>query len=396
MTTDSHPLQPPGILVSSTFYDLKQQRENLRRFVQDELGYRPLLSEHPSFPINPDVSTIENCRERVTRDADSLVLVVGRRYGSIDDRSAKSVTNLEYLAARQKGIPIHAFVERGILDMVAVWRSNPATDFTGQVDTPLLFEFIEEIRSSDRVWMQEFDLAQDIIDALRIQFAYQHRDGLLLAWRLRALGEAPWLEDLRGETLRIVLERPFGWEYRLFASSLRDALRSHHRLRRRHRSGVPLGLGEDVPDPLPWVQARFVDATRLGKAVDFLVNSTLQDALRPPGTPGDPEAILFVTESLGGLYRDAMQWSERLRTVNTHRCFVVLLQTVGSMLDSFVVQLEEFSAQIIEALAHVLPAAQRGENEAIELTLTLSVAPEVMQRFQREIAAAAECLKRGQ
>src|SRR4051812_38185729 len=77
MTT---PAAAPTIMVSSTFYDLKQYREDIRRFIEDDLGYRPLLSEHPSFPINPDLSAIENCRERVQRDADVLVLVIGKRY----------------------------------------------------------------------------------------------------------------------------------------------------------------------------------------------------------------------------------------------------------------------------------------------------------------------------
>jgi hypothetical protein len=43
------------------------------------LYYRPLLAEHPSFPIDPDAITIENCRRRVEQDADTLVLVIGGR-----------------------------------------------------------------------------------------------------------------------------------------------------------------------------------------------------------------------------------------------------------------------------------------------------------------------------
>src|SRR4051812_24629597 len=131
----------PGVMVSSTFFDLKQIREDLRTFLADDLGYRALLSEHPSFPITPELPTIENCRERVERDADVLILVIGRRYGSMDDRSATSITNLEYLAAREKGIPIYAFVERGIRTLLPVWRANPSSDFSQEVDSVELFKF---------------------------------------------------------------------------------------------------------------------------------------------------------------------------------------------------------------------------------------------------------------
>jgi hypothetical protein len=112
----------PYVMVSSTFYDLRQVRANLSKFISDELGYIPLLSELPSFPINPDLSTIENCRARVENNADIFVLIIGGRYGSIDDETNKSITNLEFLAARQKGIPINAFIERGILSVIPVWK----------------------------------------------------------------------------------------------------------------------------------------------------------------------------------------------------------------------------------------------------------------------------------
>ena len=75
----------PALMVSSTFYDLRQVRTDLAHFISDELGYVALLSELDSFPVDPDINTVENCRTRVERYADILVLIVGGRYGSIDD-----------------------------------------------------------------------------------------------------------------------------------------------------------------------------------------------------------------------------------------------------------------------------------------------------------------------
>ncbi len=143
-------------MVSSTFYDLRQIRADLARFITDELGYIPLLSELPSFPVDPDLDTLANCRARVERDADIFVLVIGGRYGSIDDKTNKSITNLEFLAARQKGIPVYAFVEKGVAAVVPIWKSNPSADFSATVDTPLVFDFIEYVRSQERVWTYQF------------------------------------------------------------------------------------------------------------------------------------------------------------------------------------------------------------------------------------------------
>ena len=115
----------PCVMISSTYYDLRQVRADLEQFLTRDLGYQALLSEFPSFPVDPDKTTIENCRARVEQNADILVLVIGGRYGSVDAPSDKSVTNLEYLAARAKGIPIYAFVEKRTLGALTLWEANP-------------------------------------------------------------------------------------------------------------------------------------------------------------------------------------------------------------------------------------------------------------------------------
>src|SRR5262245_9934914 len=109
---------PPKVMVSSTFYDLRHVRADLARFIADDLGYVPLLSELPSFPVNPDLDTVANCRARVEQDADIFILVIGGRYGSIDDKTDSSITNLEFLAARQKGVPVYSFIEKSILALL--------------------------------------------------------------------------------------------------------------------------------------------------------------------------------------------------------------------------------------------------------------------------------------
>ena len=79
------------------------------------------------------------------------MLVIGGRYGSIDATPNKSVTNLEYTSARHKHIPIYVFIDPQVLALLPLWKRNPAADFSGQVDSPRLFEFIEHVRTIDSV-----------------------------------------------------------------------------------------------------------------------------------------------------------------------------------------------------------------------------------------------------
>ena len=131
-------LQCPSVFVSSTCFDLHEIREQLRVFIES-FGFDPMLSEFNSFPVNPLDGTVDNCRKNVEDRADILVLIVGNHYGSTDDHG-KSITNLEYLQARAKGIPIYVFVSRTILEWLSVWKENPDAKFPG-VDSPKLFEF---------------------------------------------------------------------------------------------------------------------------------------------------------------------------------------------------------------------------------------------------------------
>lgn len=101
----------PTIFISSTCYDLKQIRASLKAVIEEELGLEAMLSEYSSFPLDPSLGTVENCLRAVQERADILILIVGSRYGYVNE-TGKSVTNLEYLKAKEKGIPIYVFVEK--------------------------------------------------------------------------------------------------------------------------------------------------------------------------------------------------------------------------------------------------------------------------------------------
>ena len=197
---------------TSCVTDLRQIRDDLRQFIEG-LGYQPLLSEHPSFPIDPDATTIEDCRRRVEQDADVLVLMIGGCYSSIDATPNTSVTNLEYTSARHKRIPIYVFIDSQVLALLPLRKCNQASDFSEHVDSPWLFEFIEHVRTIDGVWMDEFRSARDITDALRTQFAFQQHTGLRLQRHTLGLADQDWFDTLYGEALRVAFDRPPAWEY---------------------------------------------------------------------------------------------------------------------------------------------------------------------------------------
>ena len=83
------------------------------------------MSEHDSFPIDPDRTTVENSRRNVRENADIYVMVVGARYGSIDAEADKSVTNLEFVEARARGVPAYGLCQQGRPRAVAGVEGEP-------------------------------------------------------------------------------------------------------------------------------------------------------------------------------------------------------------------------------------------------------------------------------
>ena len=119
----------PVVFVSSTCYDLKQIRSDMKAFFENHYGFDAMLSEFDSFPIDPCVGSFENCLNNVDQCADLFVLIVGNRYGHILE-SGKSITNLEYLHAKAKGIPVYVFVSKQIINTLPIWRANKTGDFS--------------------------------------------------------------------------------------------------------------------------------------------------------------------------------------------------------------------------------------------------------------------------
>ena len=171
-----------SVFVSSTCYDLRQIRADLREFLERS-GFDAVLSESNGFPIAPDASILDNCLRAVEQGADIFVLIIGGRYGSVTEQG-RSITNLEFLRAKAADTPVYIFVERRVLAALPLWITNPNGDFTSVVDTPKVFEFISSIRDSGNHWVFAFDTAQDICDTLRTQFSYLFREALELRCRV--------------------------------------------------------------------------------------------------------------------------------------------------------------------------------------------------------------------
>jgi hypothetical protein len=385
----------PKVFVSSTFFDLRQVRDDLRSFIE-ELGYEPLLSEHPSFPIDPSLTTIENCRRRVEQDADLFILIVGARYGSRDPDSSRSVTNIEYLAARAKGVPVYAFIEKRLEPLLSLWKAQPTVDLSTEIDTPDLLRFIDNIRGDDKVWTSSFERASEILECLRAQFAFLMWEGL--QWR-RKLDERPlnsYLRKLTGLSLRLALERPSGWEYLLLAQVVRDEVEASRHLREEHEESLALELGEDVDDPIHWPARRLDELRRLIGTLSPIMNTIAPRGVGAPGQTGNPDEIAFAGRAIGCVYASALRWSRRVRSANLPEDLEGVRRILARFTDEVLQEIEEYGERLHSLVTKALASPPDSEARTFAATLTLRLSDSLVEELNVELERlAAETSPRG-
>lgn len=167
----------PKVFISSTCYDLRYIRENLKYFIRT-LGYEPILSEDGDVFYNPKSHTHDSCLEEIP-NCQIFVLIIGGRYGGKFKDTKQSITNAEYKEAVRLKIPIFTLVEQGVYSDHHVYtknKKNTSVDYLKihypSSDNNMIFEFIDEVRKKTiNNAIVPFRNFADIEDYLRKQWA---------------------------------------------------------------------------------------------------------------------------------------------------------------------------------------------------------------------------------
>lgn len=365
----------PTVFISSTCYDLKQIRTDIKDFFEGQLEYDILLSEYSTFPLDPNVGTLDNCLRVVNERADIFVLVVGCRYGSVTE-TGHSITNMEYLEAKAKGIPIYAFVDTKILNMLPLWRDNPNGNFTSTVDTPKLFEFVDSFRGNDGIWSFGFETAQNIISTLRAQLGYLFCDSLNIRQKAISKSFSKKVLSLDASCFQILLLRPFAWEHKFFGQVLRFKLMELSDHRRDFDYGFTFAPAKSIRTVDELFDYIHLKVSQLQKSIDnisILIYTTLPEALGAPGADGDPEHIIYAADKLAAIYSSIIDWSLDFNTIITDDDFNGLATSFSKMCEATLCDIERFSKDFIEMVRQIPDHMPENASQiSLQITLTLN------------------------
>lgn len=188
----------PRIFISSTFYDLKQVRVELDKFI-DGLGYEPVRNEVGDIPYGKDEELQSYCYKEVS-NVDILVSIIGGRYGSAATNEGLSkeysISQMELKTAWNEGKQVFIFIENSVLTEYETYfiNKNNKDVIYRFVDNPNIYRFIEEIKGlSSNNNIKGFDTADDIKSYLKEQLAGLFKQFLLDSKRMK---EAIVLRDI--------------------------------------------------------------------------------------------------------------------------------------------------------------------------------------------------------
>jgi len=223
----------PRVFISSTFYDLRDVRNDLERFVES-LGYQAVAHERGDVPYEREKELEAYCYREIG-NVDVLVCVLGGHFGSQSTADAdRSISQMEFRTAHKLNKQIYTFVREEVLSEHKTFLANRDVEGFRSVhaDDPRIHEFLTEVLALGRNnVVKSFSRTEHITDFLRSQWAGLFRN--YLDERERAI-EGAWVRKLETavqtvEQLVTLLEK----ERRNESTGVADILRANHPLAQR-------------------------------------------------------------------------------------------------------------------------------------------------------------------
>ncbi|MDO6685891.1 MULTISPECIES: DUF4062 domain-containing protein [unclassified Agarivorans] len=170
----------PRVFISSTCFDLAEVRDSLTSFCEG-FGFEVVMSDRGDVFYHPDLHTHESCINEIS-NCQLFILIIGGRFGGrYKIEQSKSITNAEYVAAKEKDIPIFSFVKEDVLADHHVYQKNKGKRHSKNIEYPSMekqeyaeniFDFIDTVRSpSKNNGFFGFKFARDLHDSLRKQWS---------------------------------------------------------------------------------------------------------------------------------------------------------------------------------------------------------------------------------
>jgi len=97
----------PRIFVSSTYYDLRQTRDNIKGFIEG-LGYEAVMHEHSGVAYTQNTNLEKDCYREIS-GCEIVVSIIGNSFGSQSSENELSITMNEIKTAIKNKKKVYIF-----------------------------------------------------------------------------------------------------------------------------------------------------------------------------------------------------------------------------------------------------------------------------------------------
>lgn len=162
----------PRVFVSSTYYDLRQTRDNIKSFIEN-LGYEAVMHEHSGVTYTQNGELEYDCYRELS-SCEIFVSIIGSSFGSKSNDNELSITMNEIKTAIKNKKKIYIFIANNIYIENNTYIQNKGnSDFkSAYTDNLKIHQFIEELKELNHTnVIIPFETTDQIIGALKAQFA---------------------------------------------------------------------------------------------------------------------------------------------------------------------------------------------------------------------------------
>ena len=245
------------------------------------------------------------------------------------------------------------------------------------MDSRKLFEFVDTLYAGGDQWVFPFELAHDITLTLRTQLAKLFGDALQLRKRMRQAALPPAIASLSGTSLRIALEKPSAWEYKLLLSVIKDEMSAAQELKGRWSRGLGAGSPKalQVGEFIDWLQGKNHELLRIIQSATRYFEYAFQVAIGKPAEAGDAEQIVEAGRGLVGCYIQMLRWGLSVQDAALGQEFERVLELQSRWPGTSIDRFEHF----VELYENGMARFSSGEKVTIEHVVKFDLPEEVTQ-----------------
>lgn len=167
----------PKVFISSTYYDLRNIRTDLERYIK-ERNFEPILNERGHIAYASQVRLEEYCYREID-NCDILISIIGGRFGSqAHESGGYSISQKELQTALDKGKQVYIFIDKAVLHEYKTYEHNKDNEDVikiikfSAVNDIKIYKFLDEVFALPiNNQYTGFETSNEIIHYLQEQWA---------------------------------------------------------------------------------------------------------------------------------------------------------------------------------------------------------------------------------